>query len=237
MTFRSALMGATALVAMAVPALAERGADGQVNILYWQAPSILNPYLSSGTKDVESSSMILEPLAGFDQNGELYPRLVQEIPTIENGGFSADLTTITWKLQEGLLWSDGTPVTAADVIFSWEYCTHPEGGCAQAARYEGVQSVEAIDDLTVKVTFTGPKPNPYQAFVGSTSPVLQKAQFANCLGAAAPYLHRRQLPSHRHRPVRRDRVPPQRRHHHGGEPQLPRPRQAALRNRELQGWW
>ncbi len=186
MRLRSALVGATALAATALPAFAERGADGQVNIIYWQAPSILNPYLSSGTKDVEASSMILEPLAGFDQNGELYPRLAQEIPTIENGGFSADLTTITWKLKEGLLWSDGTPVTSADVIFSWEYCTHPEGGCAQAARYEGVQSVEALDDLTVKVTFSSPKPNPYQAFVGSTSPIIQKAQFANCLGAAAP---------------------------------------------------
>ncbi len=35
------------------------------------------------------------------------------------------------------------------------------------------------------ITFTGPKPNPYQAFVGSQSPIIQQAQFANCLGAAA----------------------------------------------------
>jgi len=54
------------------------------------------------------------------------------------------------------------------------------------ARYEGVQSVEAVDDLTIRVTFTGPKPNPYQAFVGATSPLLQAAQFADCLGAKAP---------------------------------------------------
>jgi peptide/nickel transport system substrate-binding protein len=185
MQLRTALMGACATVAMAAPALAERGADGQVNIIYWQAPSILNPYLSSGTKDVESSSMILEPLAGFDEKGELYPRLAEEVPTLANGGVSEDLTTITWKLKEGVMWSDGTPVTSADVIFSYEYCTHPEGGCAQAARYEGIQSVEAIDERTVKVTFTAPKPNPYNAFVGSTSPIIQKAQFENCLGAAS----------------------------------------------------
>lgn len=186
MRLRTALMGACATAAMALPALAERGADGQVNIIYWQAPSILNPYLSSGTKDVESASMILEPLAGFNEKGEVIPRLVDEVPTLANGGVSEDLRTITWVLSEGLLWSDGTPVTSADAVFTYEYCTHPEGGCAQAARYEGISSVEAVDDRTIKITFAEPKPNPYQAFVGGTSPILQKAQFENCLGAAAP---------------------------------------------------
>jgi peptide/nickel transport system substrate-binding protein len=186
MKLRTALMGACASAAMALPALAERGADGHVNIIYWQAPSILNPYLSSGTKDVESASMILEGLAGFNEKGEVVPRLVDEVPTVENGGVSEDLTTITWVLSEGLLWSDGTPVTSADAVFTYEYCTHPEGGCAQAARFDGIASVEAVDDRTIKITFDGPKPNPYQAFVGGTSPVIQKAQFENCLGAAAP---------------------------------------------------
>jgi peptide/nickel transport system substrate-binding protein len=40
--------------------------------------------------------------------------------------------------------------------------------------------------MTIKVTFDGPKPNPYTAFVSALSPIIQKAQFANCLGAAAP---------------------------------------------------
>ena len=185
MRLKTALMGAAASMALAPAAFAERGSDGHLNIIYWQAPSILNPYLSSGTKDVESSSMILEPLAGFDEKGELFARLAEDVPTLANGGVSEDLTTITWKLKPGLLWSDGTAVTSADVIFSYEYCTHPEGGCSQAARYEGIDKVEAVDDLTVKVTFKAPKPNPYNAFVGSTSPIIQKAQFANCLGAAA----------------------------------------------------
>ncbi len=185
MKLKTALLGAAAAFALAPAAFAERGADGQVNIIYWQAPSILNPYLSSGTKDVESSSLIVEPLAGFNEKGELFARLAEDVPTLANGGVSEDLTTITWKLKSGLLWSDGSPVTSADVVFSYEYCTHPEGGCSQAARYEGIQTVEALDDLTVKVTFTAPKPNPYNAFVGSTSPIIQKAQFENCLGAAA----------------------------------------------------
>lgn len=186
MKLRTALLGAAAGLTLAPAAWAERGADGQVNIIYWQAPSILNPYLSSGTKDVESASLVLEPLAGFDEKGAIFPRLAAEIPTVDNGGISADLKTITWKLKPDLKWSDGTPVTSADVVFTAEYCMHPEGGCAQLARYEGVDKVEALDDLTVKVTFKEPKPNPYNAFVGSTSPILQKAQFQDCLGAKAP---------------------------------------------------
>jgi len=96
----------------------ERGRDGQVNILYWQAPSILNPYLSGGTKDTQSASLILEPLARYNENGELTPWLAESIPTVDNGGFAEDLTSITWTLKEGLVWSDGTPVTAADAAFT-----------------------------------------------------------------------------------------------------------------------
>ncbi|MEY5058847.1 MAG: hypothetical protein RJA51_594, partial [Actinomycetota bacterium] len=67
----------------------------------------------------------------------------------------------------------------------WEYCTAPDGGCAQGAKYEGVKSVDTPDDLTVVITFEGPKPYPYQPFTGGTAPILQKAQFESCLGAAA----------------------------------------------------
>jgi len=171
---------------MAPAAFAERGADGELKLTFPQAVSIMNPYLSSGTKDVIASSMVVEPLAAIDDQGTLVTRLATEIPTLENGGVSADLTSITWKLQPGLMWSDGTPMTADDAVFTAAYCMDPAGGCAQATKYEGVASVEAVDPTTIKITFTGPKPNPYTAFVGSLSPILQKAQFAACTGAAAP---------------------------------------------------
>ncbi|MFT4962257.1 MAG: peptide/nickel transport system substrate-binding protein, partial [Paracoccaceae bacterium] len=186
MKLRALLLGAIASTALAPAAFAERGSDGDVKVIYWQAPSILNPYLSGGTKDVESASLVLEPLGRYDETGALVPFLAEEIPTVGNGGVSADLTSITWKLRSGLLWSDGSPVTSADVKFTAEYCMHPEGGCAQASFFDGVDSVEAIDDLTIKVTFSQPKPNPYGPFMGGQSPILQMDQFKDCLGAKAP---------------------------------------------------
>lgn len=186
MKLRTALMGAVATLAMSGAALAERGADGEVKLTFPQAVSIMNPYLSGGTKDIIASQFVLEPLAGLTPQGEIVLKLAAEIPTLENGGISADQTSITWKLKPGLLWSDGTPVTAEDAVFTAAYCMDPAGGCAQATKYEGVASVEALDDLTIKVTFTGPKPNPFTTFVGAQSPILQKAQFAACQGAAAP---------------------------------------------------
>ena len=191
MILKTILLGAIATTAFASTAMADghegaRARDGEVKIIYWQAPSILNPYLSGGTKDLESSSLILEPLARFDQDGSLTPYLVDEIPTVGNGGVSADLTSITWKLSKGLQWSDGTNVTSADIVFTGEYCMDPEGGCASAANYDGVTSIKAIDSMTVKVTFNQPKPNPYGPFVGNKAPIIQAAQFAECMGARAP---------------------------------------------------
>ncbi|MEM8632148.1 MAG: peptide ABC transporter substrate-binding protein [Pseudomonadota bacterium] len=191
MKLKTLLMGtaAAALVPMAVLAdghEGERGRDGNVSIIYWQAPSILNPYLSGGTKDIESASMIIEPLARYDAAGNLTPWLVDEVPTVANGGVSEDLTSITWKITPGIVWSDGSAFTSADVKFTYDYCTHPEGGCAQLTKYENVESVETPDDLTVVVNFASPTPNPYGPFVGGEAPIIQAAQFADCLGAKAP---------------------------------------------------
>ena len=179
---------ATAMVASAAQAAshAKRGSAGQLNIIYWQAPSTLNPYLSGGTKDIESASLIIEPLAKYNEVGELVPALVDEIPTVANGGVAEDLKSITWKLKEGLKWSDGSAVTANDAVFTWKYCTHPEGGCAQAAQFADVSNMEAIDDRTLKISFSVAKPVPYGPLTGGQSPVIQEAQFKDCLGAKAP---------------------------------------------------
>lgn len=186
MKLTTLLMGAAATLALAPAAMAERGSDGALNIIMWQAPSTMNIYLTGGTKEVIASSMVLEPLANAAPDGLLIPRLAAEIPSLENGGIAEDLKSVTWKLKEGVKWSDGTPLTAADVAFSAQYCMDPQGGCSQLAKFEGVSEVEVVDDLTVRINFTEPMPDPFSAFTGAQSPIIQKAQFEACLGANAP---------------------------------------------------
>ena len=177
---------AIALVLACAPANAERGRDGHVGILYWQAPSILNPYLSGGSKDLEAASLILEPLARHDETGTLVPWLAESVPTVTNGGVSDDLTTITWTLRDDLVWSDGSPVTSADVVFTANYCLDPAGGCSGLTQFNDVIDVAAVDERTIRITFGVAKPYPYGPFVGANSPILQMAQFAECAGARAP---------------------------------------------------
>ncbi|MCE2519352.1 MAG: peptide ABC transporter substrate-binding protein [Alphaproteobacteria bacterium] len=177
---------ASALFLACAAAKAERGRDGHVGILYWQAPSILNPYLSAGTKDLEAASMIVEPLARHDENGILVPWLAEDVPTVANGGVSDDLTAITWTLKHDLVWSDGSPVTSADVVFTADYCLDPAGGCSGLTQFDDVVDVAAVDERTIRITFGVAKPYPYGPFVGASSPILQRAQFAECTGARAP---------------------------------------------------
>ena len=157
-----------------------------LKILYWQAPSLLNPYLSSGTKDIESGSLIVEPLARYDSaDGDMVPWLAAEIPTIENSGVSTDFLSITWKLRPDIVWSDNTPFTADDVVFTWTYCSHEEFGCVASNVFKDVEEVIAVDQHTVRIQFTKPMYFPYGPFVGSLTPIIQKEQFKDCLGPAA----------------------------------------------------
>ena len=176
---------AEAPAASDLPAEPGRGTDGTVTLVYWQEISILNSYLSQGTKDNHAASLIIEPLMQFAPDGSLLPVLVTEVPTVENGGISEDLTSITYTLLPDVLWADGTPLTADDVVFTWQYCSNPETGCGSASSYAGVTNVEAVDAQTVKLTFESAKPYPYTAFVGQTAPIIQKAQYEACQGAAA----------------------------------------------------
>ena len=80
MLLKTLLLGAIATTAVASTAMADghegkRARDGEVKIIYWQAPSILNPYLSGGTKDLESSSLVIEPMGRYDNNGDIVPYL------------------------------------------------------------------------------------------------------------------------------------------------------------------
>lgn len=161
---------------------ATTAADDTLRLLYWQAPTILNPHFSSGFKDSEASRITLEPLASFDAEGNMVLFLAAEEPTLDNGGVAADGTSVTWKLKEGITWSDGTPFTAEDVAFTYEFIVNPEVATVNAGTYELVERVEAIDDTTVKITFKEPNPAWYLVFTGTEGMVLPKHIFEDYNG-------------------------------------------------------
>ena len=80
--------------------------------------------------------------------------LAAELPTLENGGVSEDLKTVTWKLKPGVVWSDGTPVHREDVKFTWEAARDAANGSVVASDYELIDDVQAPDPPTAVVTYS-----------------------------------------------------------------------------------
>ena len=172
--------------ATATPAPAARGTGGDLKILYWQAPTILVGHQATGTKDYDAARLILEPLASWANDGKPVANgLAAEIPTIQNGGVSADFTTVTWKLRPNLKWSDGSAFSADDVAFTYTYMCDPKSATATFGTCKGVKSVVAKDPNTVVVTYDAPTAFYYQWGVGGQTHIIQKKQFTDCVGEKA----------------------------------------------------
>ncbi len=92
----------------------------------------------------------------FDEKNEPFPRLVAEIPSAENGGLQEEGRIITMKLRDDIKWSDGTPMTADDFVFTWEMAVSPNNAVTSSYPYDMIEKVEAPDPQTVVVTFTDP---------------------------------------------------------------------------------
>jgi peptide/nickel transport system substrate-binding protein len=176
----------TPTVAQATEALTEEstvaanaglGDTDTLRLLYWQAPSTVNPHLSTGTKDLSASRIVYEPLAMNDAEGVLIPILAADIPSLENGGVADDGLSVTWHLKENIQWADGQPLTADDVVFTFEYISNPDVKSTSASNYTAVERVEAIDDYTVKVTFNNVNPAWDVPFVGSQGMIIPQHIF------------------------------------------------------------
>jgi peptide/nickel transport system substrate-binding protein len=169
----------------AVEADSTAGAGDNLLLFQWQAPSQANALLSNGTKDLLAGSLVNEPLIEFAPDGTAVAALAAEVPTKENGGIAEDDSSVTFTLRDCVLWSDGTPFTSADVLFSFDYCADEATGCSSPPP-PSVVGVEAVSDLAVKVSFDPPQPFPFVVFSSyQGGPILQKAQMESCIGAAA----------------------------------------------------
>ncbi|HJQ77383.1 MAG TPA: ABC transporter substrate-binding protein [Acidimicrobiia bacterium] len=86
------------------------------------------------------------------EDGSVIPQLSTEVPSLENGLISEDGLTYTFPLREGVVFSDGTDMTAEDVKYSWDRVVEmnlPEG---QAPLFENVAETRVVDDFTFEVT-------------------------------------------------------------------------------------
>src|SRR5271166_6126881 len=167
---------------------AKAGGGGALKLLFWQAATLLNPHFAVGAKDAEGCRIFYEPLAAWDPDGNLVPVLAAEIPDIENGGAAADGTSVTWRLKKDVVWHDGRPFTADDVVFNWEYASDPSTAATTIGDYRDA-TVEKIDPLNVRVRFA--KPTPFWAglFVATGGMIIPKHVFEPYKGAnsrAAP---------------------------------------------------
>jgi len=118
-----------------------------------QEPDNITPYYTQMSYAVWIAQLTSIGLAEWDENGDFVPELAAEVPSAENGGVSADGLTITWKLKPCLFWSDGEPLTSADVKFTWESVMDPANAPLSRVGYEKIASIETPDDLTAVVTF------------------------------------------------------------------------------------
>ena len=163
---------ATAVHALA--AASGRGAQGTVRLLYWQAPTIINPHLAQGTKDFHASAVVLEPLISANTAGVFSAVLAAEVPSVANGGVAKDGRSVTYRLKRGVKWADGRPFTSDDVVFTYQFVSHKQSAATTYGTYDSIAKVEPIDAYTVKITFKDPTPAWYLPFAGGNGMILPR---------------------------------------------------------------
>src|SRR5271167_2160345 len=164
------------------------GGGGALKLLFWQAPTLLNPHFAVGTKDQEGSRIFYEPLAAWDADGNLAPVLAARVPSVEDGDIAADGKSVVWKLKPDVKWHDGQPFTADDVVFNWEYAADPATAATTIGIYKDIKA-EKIDPLSVRLTFAKPTPFWAAAFTGFYGQIIPKHLFEKYRGGesrAAP---------------------------------------------------
>ncbi|MBV0912343.1 ABC transporter substrate-binding protein [Anianabacter salinae] len=93
---------------------------------------------------------VFEGLTRYTQDGSIAPALAQSWEVSEDG------TVYTFMLRDGVSFHDGSAMTAEDVVFTLDRARAEDSTNAQKALFAGIETVEAVDDSTVRVTLSGP---------------------------------------------------------------------------------
>ncbi|MFC2252957.1 peptide ABC transporter substrate-binding protein [Labrys portucalensis] len=170
------LMAATGASALLMPALLGReealaaGKDkpsGQMVISFSQEPTVFNPHLLHIEVDEGIHYSVFNPLFDVDPDGKFTPSLAVEVPTVENGGISADGLNWKVKLRDGVKWHDGKPFTAEDVKFTLELMVDPNFRSWRRTGHEHVRDIKVVSPT--EITWRMDKPfAPYPSILAST---------------------------------------------------------------------
>ncbi len=121
-----------------------------------QDVSTLNVVFTAAGLALSLSKFSQRGLLFYNEKDEFAGELAEQVPTLQNGGISRDLTTITYKLRKTVTWHDGRPVTARDVKFTWQAIMNPNNKVISRYGYNLIDDVQTPDDYTVVVKFTQP---------------------------------------------------------------------------------
>jgi len=138
-------------------------AGGRLVVGVQQEPERLTECFSATATNNLVGSLIHARFVKYTPDLELVPDVIERIPTVENGGISPDMLTITYRLRDGVRWQDGTPLTSADVRFTYEMIMDPEVHVESRDGWDVIESVATPDDRTVVFKLR----EPYPDFVGS----------------------------------------------------------------------
>jgi len=131
-------------------------------------------FLELGTANADALHVIEEmlflTLCELDETLSLQPRLAKSWQT------SADGKEITFTLRDEVLWSDGQPTTAEDVLFTYQLAVNPQVGYTGRGRFAEVDTVTVLDPHTIRFTF---KKNYPEALLDLQIPILPKHLLAN----------------------------------------------------------
>lgn len=128
-----------------------------LTMTFFEEPDTLNPLYTTMWFAQLAYNLIHLSFWNFDDSQNANLELAAEFPSMENGLISEDGLTITIPLREDVFWTDGTPVTAHDYVFTYEM-TMADGNAVQTrSPFDPyVESVTALDDYTVQIVMNEP---------------------------------------------------------------------------------
>lgn len=129
---------------------------GVVRLSETEEPNSLVRAFSNQASADDVTALLFEPLFRFDEHGNPVPGLATEFPTTQNGLISADGLRITFKLRPRVMWSDGAPVTADDVIFTWRTIMNPANAVVSTWGYENIVAMRKDGPLQVTMVLKRP---------------------------------------------------------------------------------